>query len=237
MNKIISYHKSHAFITTKYEKLKLIKNELTRIFIVRVFPPQFFFSSIFCGEIKKKKIKMPVMRRKTAPNSKQYNSSFNVRPWHLKKKKQCKAVCLCNLHIWFCTVLFVLWDQKSNCHATFRCILLEHIPKISKPLFEHHLHIKTTRSEETRAVSWQSINAEAGRSRKWGKSSCLTKRNSRSIRLMQYPVSHSPPCPRSSTILNQKKKNWGWRDHTIIELSRVVGVASKGEGSTERMET
>lgn len=78
MNKIISYHKSHAFITTNYEKLKLIKNELTRIFIVRVFPPQFFFSSIFCGE--KKKIKMPVMRRKTAPNSKQYNSSFNVRP-------------------------------------------------------------------------------------------------------------------------------------------------------------
>lgn len=28
---------------------KLNKNKLTRIFIVRVFPPQFFFSSIFCG--------------------------------------------------------------------------------------------------------------------------------------------------------------------------------------------
>lgn len=32
------------------QKTKLNKNELTRIFIVRVFPPQFFFSSIFCEE-------------------------------------------------------------------------------------------------------------------------------------------------------------------------------------------
>lgn len=33
---------------------KLSKHELTRIFIVRVFPPQFFFSSIFCGDKKEK---------------------------------------------------------------------------------------------------------------------------------------------------------------------------------------
>lgn len=31
------------------------EHELTRIFMVRVFPPQFFFSSIFCGEKKQNK--------------------------------------------------------------------------------------------------------------------------------------------------------------------------------------
>lgn len=54
--------------------------------------------------------------------------------------------------------------------------------------------------------------------------------------LMQYPVSHSPPFPRRSTLL-KKKKQWGWRDHTIIELSQVEEAASKGEGAQERMET
>lgn len=86
----------------------------------------------------------------------------------------------------------------------------------------------------TRPEHWQSINIDSRWSRKWVKSSCLTKLNSQSMTLMQYPVSHSPPCPRSSTILKKKKKKnqRGWRDHTIIELSRVGDVASKGEGST-----
>lgn len=123
-------------------------------------------------------------------------------------------------------------------HARIMCmwmlILIKHIIQIwpfPNHLLNRNLNIKTARSDVRGTVHWQSINSESGWSRKWGKSSCLTKLNSQSMKLMQYPVSHSPPCPRSSTIL-KKKKQWGWRDHTIIELSRVREVASEGEGST-----
>lgn len=46
------------------------------------------------------------------------------------------------------------------------------------------------------------------------------------------------PLPSMTTQLHsfqkkrkRKKTQWGWRDHTIIELSGVTEVASKGEGS------
>lgn len=121
-------------------------------------------------------------------------------------------------------------------HARFTCtwmfILIKHITNI-QPFQNYYLnsnlYIKIARCNVTRTVHWQSINIESRRSRKWGKSSCLTKLNSRSMKLMQYPVSHSPHVHAAPLF---SKKQWGWRDHTIIELSRVGEVASKGEGST-----
>lgn len=63
MNKISTYHILYLCIVMRYREgfvcrlreaelnlKKRNKHELTRIFMVRVFPPQFFFSSIFCGE-------------------------------------------------------------------------------------------------------------------------------------------------------------------------------------------
>lgn len=75
---------------------------------------------------------------------------------------------------------------------------------------------KTAWFDVKRTVNWQTINIKSGGSRKWGKSSCLTKLNSRSMKLMQYPVSHSPSCPRSSTILKKNVGVEGPHNHRIV---------------------
>lgn len=44
------YSENHGYVNNLKFLFNTVGKWLTRIFIVRVFPPQFFFSSIFCGE-------------------------------------------------------------------------------------------------------------------------------------------------------------------------------------------
>lgn len=59
---------------------------------------------------------------------------------------------------------------------------------------------------DERPTSWQTINSDAVIKEVRPIQLSPEKLNSPSAKLMQYPVSHSPPCPRSPTILKKKKK-------------------------------
>lgn len=113
------------------------------------------------------------------------------------------------------------WLVKASVGACEYFSIISHIKNSKTPTHENKVGtglmlIRDDRGSQQIQLSHSSINS-------W------------SMKLMQYPVSHSPPWPRSSTVFRKKEKRkktqWGWRDHTIIELSGVAEVASKGEGS------
>ncbi len=108
-------------------------------------------------------------------------------------------------------------------HARFMCmwmfILIKHITNI-QPFQNYYMnsnvYIKTAQSDVTRTAYWQSINTESGWARKWGKSSCLTKLNSRSMELMQYPVSHSPHVHAAPLFSKKTVGVEGPHNHRIV---------------------
>lgn len=135
--------------------------ELTRILIVRVFPPQFFFSSIFCKEkqtewqicTSEMYVFHPMMYTVYAYASAAYVRILNPN-WLLQGA--------------FDDSCFVSFTGKEKI-------------KISKTFTE----VKTFLfQEEHLSWQWQSINTDSVGSRKWGKSSWLTKLNSQSMKFM-----------------------------------------------------
>lgn len=103
-----------------------------------------------------------------------------------------------------------------------------------KTINQSYFYIQTATSDVTRTMNWQSINNESGWSRKWGKSSCLTKLNSRSMTLMQYPVSHSPPFPRSSLLSKKKNSGGGGTTQSLNCLKSGWQLLSGREHKKER---
>lgn len=108
----------------------------------------------------------------------------------------------------------------------FSFILIEYNPEDWESLFEQ-LSSRWSGSDVTSAASWQTINSDAVIKEVRPIQLSPEKLNSPSAKLMQYPVSHSPQCPRSPTILKKKKKKKktvgveGAHNHGIV-LSREV---------------